>query len=155
MKEAQRERIPVGGHIPLTVTAEEASDSGQATIDNIETLFEGEINRASAEKALTVIPQFLSSDADRVFQRFLKNHTAVTPAISTFESSLRGADPSAPKDPRHRYVAKSLRNFWEEHPTPPDKLKIFILLPTRPTAIFYPLGGSSRAAWRIQRSSTQ
>lgn len=124
MKEAQRERIPVGGHIPLTVTPEEASDAGQATIDNIETLFEGEISQTPKEKVLTVIPRFLSSDADRVFQRFLKNHTAVTPAIATFESSLQGANPSAPKDPRNRYVAKSLRNFWEEHPTPPDKLKI-------------------------------
>jgi len=39
--EAKKQGLTLVGHIPMTVTPEEASDAGQATIEHTETLFEG------------------------------------------------------------------------------------------------------------------
>ena len=126
MEEARHEGIPVGGHIPIGVKPEEASDAGQVTIENADTLFEGMVLAGIPEEKISAaIAQFLASGtADALFARFVKNHTAYTPAISQFEWSLQDADPSAPKDPRKRYVAKSLRDFFlTQHPLAPDDLK--------------------------------
>ena len=110
MEEAKHEGIPVGGHIPIGVKPEEASDAGQVTIENADTLFEGMVLAGIPEEKISAaIAQFLASGtADALFARFVKNHTAYTPAISQFEWSLQDADPSAPKDPRKRYVVARL-----------------------------------------------
>jgi imidazolonepropionase-like amidohydrolase len=125
MSEAKQEAIPVGGHIPIGVTPEEASDAGQATIENADTLFEGMLTAGISEQEIPdAISDFLASDApDKLFQRFVKNRTAYTPAIAMFQWSLQDADPSAPKDMRKRYVAKSLRDFSLTHPLAHDDLK--------------------------------
>ncbi len=39
--EAKQQGLKVVGHIPMTVTPEEASDAGQATLEHADTLFEG------------------------------------------------------------------------------------------------------------------
>ena len=39
--EAKKQGLPLVGHIPMTVTPEEASDAGQATVKHVATLFEG------------------------------------------------------------------------------------------------------------------
>ena len=126
VEEAKQEGIPVGGHIPIGVQPGEASDAGQASIENADTLFEGMLSAGIPEdKIPAAIVRFLASGAaDELFARFVKNHTAYTPAISQFEWSLQDADPSAPKDPRKRYVARSLRDFLlTQHPLAPDDLK--------------------------------
>ncbi len=118
LDEANREQIPVGGHIPTDVKPEEASDAGQTSIENIDTLFEFMLTDGiPEEKVPEAIARFLASgDADKLFALFAKKHTACTPAISQFRWSLQAADPSAPKDPRMRYVAKSQRDFFAQHP---------------------------------------
>jgi hypothetical protein len=125
LDQAKQEGIPVGGHIPIGVKPEEASDAGQATVENADTLFEGMLTAGLPEENIpAAIAQFLTSgEADRLFQRFVTNHTAYTPALSTFQWSLRDADASAPKDPRKSYVAKSLRDFSTKHPLARDDLK--------------------------------
>jgi len=76
------------------------------------------------DKIPAAIAQFLASgEASKLFQRFVKNHTAYTPAISAFQWSLQDLDPAAPKDPRKRFVAKSLRDFSKTHPLAPADLK--------------------------------
>jgi cytosine/adenosine deaminase-related metal-dependent hydrolase len=122
MAEAKKADIPVGGHIPIAITPEEASDAGQRTIENADTLFEGMLVQGIPEEKLAAkIHEYIRSGAaDALFARFVKNHTAYTPAISQFEWSLRDADPAAPDDPRKRYVAKSLRDFFRKHPLEPS-----------------------------------
>ncbi|HEY3052243.1 MAG TPA: amidohydrolase, partial [Thermoanaerobaculia bacterium] len=44
--EAKKQGLPLVGHIPMTVTPEEASDAGQATIEHVATLFEGTFSAA-------------------------------------------------------------------------------------------------------------
>src|SRR5215469_8002751 len=125
LDEAKHEQIPVGGHIPIGVKPEEASDAGQATLENIDTLFQFMLTEGIPEEKIPeAIAHFLTSgDADKLFALFTRNHTAYTPALSQFQWSLQAADASAPKDPRMGYVAKSQRNFFEQHPLAASDLR--------------------------------
>jgi imidazolonepropionase-like amidohydrolase len=76
--EARKSGIPFVGHIPQTVTAQEASDAGQASFEHMETLFEG----GSPLKR---------EDAPALFERFVRNGNAYTPTLVNYRGS---ADPA-------------------------------------------------------------
>ena len=76
--EAKKLGIPFVGHIPQTMTAQEASAAGQASIEHIQSLFE----TASPLKA---------EDAPALFEQFVKNDNAVTPTLINYRGS---ADPA-------------------------------------------------------------
>jgi imidazolonepropionase-like amidohydrolase len=111
MDEAKRQGLPVGGHVQLSVTPAEASNAGQTTIENIESLYYGTFANGITEKDLpAAIDKFLSSTAsDTLFKTFVKNHTAVTPVLNTFYWAINQLNPKAMVDPNSRYVALSLK----------------------------------------------
>jgi imidazolonepropionase-like amidohydrolase len=125
LDEARDQGLPVGGHIPITITPEEATDSGQTTIEHIETLFEGTLSAVKKEDELPiVIDRFLSSGAaDSLFARFVKNHTAFTPDIAMWQWTMNAMDSSASPDPLSRYVALSSRNEFKNQHASPEELK--------------------------------
>jgi imidazolonepropionase-like amidohydrolase len=125
LDEAKDQGLPVGGHIPMTITPEEATDSGQTTIEHIETLFEGTLSAGKKEDELpVVIDRFLSSGAaDSLFARLVKNHTAFTPDIAMWQWTMNAMDPSASPDPLSRYVALSSRNEFKNQHASPEELK--------------------------------
>jgi imidazolonepropionase-like amidohydrolase len=109
IEEAKRLSLPVAGHVPMTVTPEEASDAGQLTLEHAETLFEGTFAAGLDEGALpAAIERFRAEGAGKLFARFAQNRTAVTPTLVAYRSVLSALDPAAPSDPRLRYVARSL-----------------------------------------------
>lgn len=113
--EAKKQGLTVVGHIPMTVTPEEASDAGQATIEHTETLFEGTFTAAlNGRKLPDAIRQFRADGAEKLFARFVKNHTVVDPTLIALRSYAEASDPSAPPDPRSRYVALSLKKEWQK-----------------------------------------
>ena len=123
MEEAKRQGLPVGGHIPMTVRPEEASDAGQTTIDNAETIFDGTFGEGIKDADLPgAIEGFLSSGAAAtLFARFVKNHNAVTPAIVAYQWSVESLDRSNSPDHRLIYVAASVKKeFQKEHLSPED-----------------------------------
>jgi len=108
--EAKRLELAVVGHIPMTVTPEEASDAGQATLEHTETLFEGTFAAGLKDTPLPdAIRQFRVDGAERLFARFVRNHTLYTPTLVAYRSIIDFYDPPSPPDPRSRYVALSLR----------------------------------------------
>lgn len=123
--EAKKQGLTLVGHIPMTVTPEEASDAGQATIEHTETLFEGTFAAAlKGRKLPDAIRQFRAEDADKLFARFVKNRTVVDPTLVAFRSFVNASDPSVPPDPRSRYVALSLKKEWAKilKPASPEDL---------------------------------
>jgi imidazolonepropionase-like amidohydrolase len=72
--EARKLGIPFVGHIPVTVTAQEASDAGQASFEHMETLFEGN-------------SPLKREDAPALFERFVKNGNAYTPTLVNYRGS--------------------------------------------------------------------
>lgn len=102
--EAKKQGLNVVGHIPMTIAPEEASDSGQVTIEHTETLFEGTFATAHKdEKFPLAIRQWRGEEADKLFARFVKNHTAVTPTLVAYWTI------SEPLELNNPYVARSLK----------------------------------------------
>jgi imidazolonepropionase-like amidohydrolase len=111
--EAKKQGLPLVGHIPMTVTPEEASDAGQATIEHVATLFEGTFSAAlNGRKLPDAMREWRAEKADALFARFVKNHTIVDPTLFAYRP-----DADAP-DPRSRFVALSFRKIAASQPKP-------------------------------------
>ena len=110
--EAKKNGLSVVGHIPMTVTPEEASDAGQATIEHTETIFEGTFSAAlpeNADLAAEVRKWRESGAAVNLFKTFAANHTA-------FDPTLVAHTPN----PNTQYVAASVKKEFP-NPQPDDK----------------------------------
>jgi hypothetical protein len=81
LDEAHEDHLPVYALDPIAISPAEASDAGQTTIDNVDSIFEQMLIAQKSEATLApAIERFLSSgEADKLFATFAKNHTAVTP----------------------------------------------------------------------------
>jgi len=77
--EAKKLEIPFVGHIPVTVTAKEASDAGQASFEHMETLFEGNA-------------PLMGDQTPALFERFVKNGNAFTPTLINYRGSAEPAN---------------------------------------------------------------
>src|SRR5512132_2765059 len=103
--EAKKQGLTLVGHIPMTVTPEEASDAGQATIEHVVTIFEGTFSAALKEgELLAAMRRWRAQDAGTLLARFVRNRTAVDPTLVAYDPDV---DPSGPLS---RYVALSFRN---------------------------------------------
>ncbi|MEK6375275.1 MAG: amidohydrolase family protein [Acidobacteriota bacterium] len=104
--EAKKLGLPVVGHIPMTVTPEEASDAGQAMIEHVETLFEGTFSAGLKDIELVdALKRFRGAQAEALFARFAKNKTVVDPTIVAYDAIPRADDPGM------KYVAASVRKI--------------------------------------------
>jgi imidazolonepropionase-like amidohydrolase len=113
LDEAKKQGLSLVGHIPMTVTPEEASDAGQATIEHVATLFEGTFSAALNGRPLPdAIREWRAEKADALFAKFVKNNTVVDPTLFAYRP-----DADAP-DPRSRFVALSFRKIAEIQPKP-------------------------------------
>ncbi len=66
--EAKKQGLVVVGHIPMTVTPEEARDAGQASLEHTDTLFEGTFSAQVKEGELpNAIARFRAQGADSLF----------------------------------------------------------------------------------------
>jgi imidazolonepropionase-like amidohydrolase len=95
--EARRLKLPVEGHVPLAITAAEASEAGQRSIEHFTGLDEAksDANKASALAAL-----------------FRKNHTWLCPTIVMRLSYASLDDQTKSHDPRLAYVKPSWVRRW-------------------------------------------
>jgi imidazolonepropionase-like amidohydrolase len=127
MEEAKAQRLAVAGHIPMTVTPEEASDAGQL-IEHTETLFEGTFSAglSQADEPLLsqqlpdAIQNFRARGAESLFARFVRNNTFVSPILTPWRSIILREDGGL-ADPRLRYVARSLRDAASQAPALPSE----------------------------------
>lgn len=112
--EAKKQGLDLVGHIPMTVTPEEASDAGQATIEHVATLFEGTFAVATKDQKLAdALRQWRDASADALFARFAKNHTVFDPTLSPYNKPYDKTPGT-----RSRYVALSMRREAEKRPKP-------------------------------------
>jgi imidazolonepropionase-like amidohydrolase len=113
MQEAKARHLPIGGKVPIEMTPEEVADAGQATIDNIETLYDGRFAAAHADDVAGGIKAFLRPDGDggALFAAMARDGTATTPCLIAFARAIANTGAA---DPRLRYVARSQR------PPPPS-----------------------------------
>ena len=107
--EARALGLPVTGHIPQTVSPEEASDAGQS-VEHVNTLFDGTFEAARPGKQFSAeIALWRAADEARaLFQRFVRNGTYVDPTLVPYERLVNRLVAGLP-DPDWQYTAASAR----------------------------------------------
>ena len=130
--EARQQHIPLAGHVPLSVSAMEASDAGQRSIEHLtqvlpacssrEAMIRGEV--ADAQKSLTAgrvagfradaeaAESYNPKKAAALFARFRKNGTWQCPTLVQRRKFAMSDDPKFVSDERLRYIPVAVRERW-------------------------------------------
>jgi hypothetical protein len=129
--EAKKQEIPFVGHLPFAITAQEASDAGQRSIEHLDGIAFGCSKR---EKQLTrdrqEAPHYVArmrveaeaySSIDNtqclaLMQQFRRNGTWQVPTLTVNRSMGRLDDRRFMSDPRLVYMAGHVRDRWQNDP---------------------------------------
>ena len=138
--EARKAHLPFAGHVPIDVSALEASNAGMASMEHGHGLQEAcssqdsrlraEQRRltdqliAAKEHNLLVEPMYVEqaeqafatydeAKCRALYAAFVRNHTAQVPTLTLLESWAHEHDPRRLRDPRYRYIPELIRNSWE------------------------------------------
>src|ERR1700728_3237214 len=139
--EANKCNIPFEGHVPETVTAAEASDAGQKSIEHLTRVADGcsreegaidsERERAEAlfrapdvtmaQKVesgksiirlnMRVVEAFNEATAQSLIALFVKNRTWQCPTLTLLRAQID--DPLLANDPRLKYLSREVRAKWD------------------------------------------
>jgi hypothetical protein len=139
--EANKGGIPFEGHVPESVTAAEASDAGQKSIEHLTRVADGcpreeesilsELQRQEAlfrapratmaqkiesgksivRLNMRVVETFDEATAQSLFALFLKNRTWQCPTLTLLRAQID--DPLLANDPRLKYLSKEVRAKWD------------------------------------------
>jgi putative CocE/NonD family hydrolase len=134
--EAKKEGLPFAGHVPESVSAAEASDAGQKSMEHLYGLSlacsskEDEIRKTIVEAMsklenkevgrLLVRAQVQSLDtydeqkAQRLFKRLADDRTWQVPTFTVLRAMASLTDPEFTADPRIKYMPVFFKEFW--HP---------------------------------------
>jgi imidazolonepropionase-like amidohydrolase len=134
--ECKAQGIPFAGHVPQRITAGEASDAGQKSIEHLTGIRTAcstreddvmrernnalenskgvETIRAVSEHQRDVIRDtFSDAKAQALFARFKKNGTWQCPTLTVLHSIAWLDDPAFINDPRLKYVLPFVRASWD------------------------------------------
>jgi hypothetical protein len=132
--EGKRQHIPIAGHVPFEVSALEASNAGQRSIEHLTRVLWGcsrredeirarirpsdstppELHIAGAKGDVEAIESFDTKKAAALFARFRSNGTAQCPTLVQLRKFASTDDPALISDPRLKYVPLSVRQMWQE-----------------------------------------
>jgi imidazolonepropionase-like amidohydrolase len=123
---ARARRISFGGHVPRTVGAADASDSGQRSIEHLLTI----PNQCTPQDSAALLPRFTvqaalgrcsSEDLAPLFARFVRNDTWIVPTLSAQLEIALWPKRELPGDTVARYLPDSLKRYVAEiFPMVPD-----------------------------------
>jgi imidazolonepropionase-like amidohydrolase len=94
--EARASRLSFAGHVPNSVTPEEASDAGQKSLEHLMGLESVDPRRASA-----------------LFAKFVKNGTWQTPTLTALRGLTFFNDPERLNDPRIASLPPLFQQYWK------------------------------------------
>src|ERR1051325_3227862 len=132
--EAKRQHMVFAGHVPEFVSAAEASDAGQKSIEHLTGVLvacsakEGVLRRenearlraegirmdtATLEQA-AALDSFDEKKAAALFARFVKNGTWMCPTLTVLRAMTLAGEADFRNDPRIKYIPDFLKQqFWE------------------------------------------
>lgn len=129
-EEAQRQHIPVVGHVPFAISAWEASAAGQKSIEHVHAVplacssQEGELrSRLVASPNSWKLWNAIYMEAyqtyddlkcQRLVAEFCRNGTWLVPTLVVFRSAAFSNDPQFRKDDRLRYFSGQMRTWLEK-----------------------------------------
>ena len=138
--EAKKRGITFAGHVPFSVTASEASDAGQKSIEHLEGIWlacstvEPELRktleqalkdakdidqirtsvvRVLNESQLRAVETYSQEKAAALFARFAKNGTWQAPTLVVKRAGAFMDDKEFTNDPRLKYIRPGIREGWQ------------------------------------------
>jgi imidazolonepropionase-like amidohydrolase len=133
--EAKRQHMVFAGHVPEFVSAVEASDAGQKSIEHLTGVLvacsakeeelrkenearlraEGIRRDTATNEQAAALDSFDEKKARALFARFVRNGTWMCPTLSVLRASALAGDADFRNDPRMKYVPDFLKKqFWED-----------------------------------------
>jgi imidazolonepropionase-like amidohydrolase len=100
--EARKQGLPVAGHVPASVTPEEASDAGQISIEHLTRMDDLSLDTEGRGRTAAL------------FTRFKKNRTWQCPTLVMTRNYASLRDPSITNDPRVKYVSPGRKEFFRK-----------------------------------------
>lgn len=137
VQESQRVGLPFAGHVPGSITQEEASNAGQRSIEHGIGILpsvdyeknkpapSGYFEEAMRTKNFALIPEGIAKEGnaelhhfsgertDELYKTFVKNNTYLTPTRVVDHALTFIDDISTRDDPRLRYVPGAMREDWK------------------------------------------
>jgi imidazolonepropionase-like amidohydrolase len=132
--EAKKQGLPFAGHVPESVSAVEASDAGQKSIEHLTGVLvacsdqeaqlrkmmmeaigiqDAAASRLARERAeVKALETYSDRKARRLFDRFKKNHTWQCPTLTVLRSMALLNDPEFRMDPRLKYLPSEIQGRW-------------------------------------------
>ncbi len=125
--EARKQGLPFEGHVPLTVSAAEASDAGQKSIEHMtgivlacsdkEAELRSELAKANPPAARSAtekraLETFSAKKETELFARFIKNGTWQCPTLTVRRSTAYQDDPNFREDGRLRFIPRHILERW-------------------------------------------
>ena len=139
--ESKKQGIPFEGHVPESVSLEEASNAGQKSIEHLTGVLiacstrEAELLRSAQDTSAAIAAGQLSSTgfwgpeyrqreklalesyspvkAATVFKQLQKNHTWQCPTLTVLRSMAFSDDRSFTDDPRLKYIPRDIVSSWD------------------------------------------
>jgi len=132
--EAKLQHMVFAGHVPESISAREASDAGQKSIEHLMDILvscsskENELRRENEARlrkdglrAMTstleqaaALDSFDQKHATALFAKFVKNGTWMCPTLSVLRAEALIGDPGFTTDDRVKYVPPFIKQFWDD-----------------------------------------
>ena len=127
-EEAKAQGIPFAGHVPWSVSAAEASDAGQKSIEHLTGIFlscsrrETDLRKQIPQTTpfggraiieANALQTYDEQKASVLFQRFVKNGTWQCPTLTVLRSSAYREERNFRNDPRLKYMPSEVKDRWE------------------------------------------
>jgi hypothetical protein len=133
-EEAKTQGLPFAGHVPISVTALEASDAGQKSIEHLtgvdlacatrEAEIRGELARGGNEmtnatrwslEVVEAIASYSEEKATKVFAHFAQNRTWQVPTFVAFWQDAQFNDSRITSDARLKYIPATIQKQWSDY----------------------------------------
>jgi imidazolonepropionase-like amidohydrolase len=133
--EAKKQGLSFAGHIPASVTAEEASNAGQKSLEHLFGVFSAcskdaarlhEENNAAVSKSgiavfvgaeikaeLKALDTYDDAKASALFALFVRNHTWHVPTLVGWQTLSSSDESRFQSDPRLKYIPRERRDQWK------------------------------------------
>jgi len=130
--EAKKLKIPFSGHVPDSVTPEEASDAGQASEEHLLQIVESCSDREAVKKKMdqlrvsgasaverrkayveTTLATFDAKKGDALFAKFVKNNTWITPTAIVWQNNASFEEDAPKYADRMKYLPRYIREYWD------------------------------------------
>ena len=131
--EARKQNIPFAGHVPFSVSALEASDAGQKSMEHLwgiylacssreeelrSEMLKGGVNLPGSERIRLEMDEAAASydegKAVKVFARLAKNGTWLVPTFTAVVPDSEIFDAHVTMDPRLKYISPAVQKQWTE-----------------------------------------